>query len=659
MSIKIHRISFAQDKTLPSKEDKAADILQKRFEEDLSQYNNSKGDIYILTSIRIFGQKRDDIDILVIGLLENFSIRKMQTKKYGLVDELNIRSFIANIELKSHPSADVEHVGMDYIVKYKNCKENASQQCREAKFSLFNHLNDQLGIKPFLCDVLWLNGLHQYDINKMRGIVRDNALPRSFSFREFVSVLLQQTNIVLSKDTYILDSFNGEEKDYRRIVDLFTQRRKPIGLTKSKFELLSQKSTDIDKLIKEVGSKLTLVKGRAGTGKTIQLLQLAFRLADERSCRCLLLTYNHALVSDIKRLIDYTPMPSKVDGRTVSIRTIDSFFQNLMRETGVLSDVLSPLSINYKDMYDSKLQELYQFVVNECSKEDIDVLKDSAENHFIDWDYILIDEAQDFSDIEKKILFKVYGSHRLIVADGIDQFMRSNARQRWEEGLKDNELWKPKDMDLERRQKANLVTFVNSFAQTAGIDWKVRPNDELPGGKILIYSNFRKSTYNDLKKNCEKNNCENYDILILEPPTRVEYVNDGERRFALAEVYEKNDIPIFDGINNKLRTTYPTKNQCRLYQYDSCRGLEGWCVVCAEFDDLIKYKMDTYSADDEVLGFDPDITKKRIVYLWALMPLTRPIDTLVITLRDPKSETGTILKQLSDTYKDFVEWNID
>ena len=35
----------------------------------------------------------------------------------------------------------------------------------------------------------------------------------------------------------------------------------------------------------------------------------------------------------------------------------------------------------------------------------VDVIKDMAEN-FIDWDYILIDEAQDFSDIEKKILFK-------------------------------------------------------------------------------------------------------------------------------------------------------------------------------------------------------------------------------------------------------------
>ena len=139
MSIKIHRISFAQDTTLPSREDKAANDLQKRFENDLEQYKNAKGDIYILTSIRIFGQKRDDVDILVVGLLENFTIKSVQTKNYDHLDELIIKSFIANIELKSHPSTDVFHEGTDYIVKYSNCKENASQQCREAKFSLFNH----------------------------------------------------------------------------------------------------------------------------------------------------------------------------------------------------------------------------------------------------------------------------------------------------------------------------------------------------------------------------------------------------------------------------------------------------------------------------------------------------------------------------------------
>jgi hypothetical protein len=121
----------------------------------------------------------------------------------------------------------------------------------------------------------------------------------------------------------------------------------------------------------------------------------------------------------------------------------------------------------------------------------------------------------------------------------------------------------------------------------------------------------------------------------------------------------KAGIPIFDGINNHNRTTYPTKDQCRIYQYDSCRGLEGWCVVCADFDELIQYKLDTYKANEDELCFDPEVAKKRSVLLWALMPLTRPIDTLVITLNNANSEIGKMLKQLADIYPDFIEWNID
>lgn len=657
MAPKIHYISFAQDKTIPSKEDDAAKKLKERFEKDLKQYKNAKGDIYILTSIRIFGQKRDDIDILVIGLLENFTIRRVNTKNYGNVDELRICSFIANIELKTHHAPDVKHVGADYIVKYPDRKENASQQCREAKFSLIDHLKDQLGIKPFLCDVLWLRGLNQYDINLMRGDMLDNALPRTFSFKDFVSVLLRQTKVLESNGNYILDSFKGEEKDYRRMVELFTRVRVPKGLTKNKFELLSQKSSDIDKLLKDVGSKLTIVTGRAGTGKTIQLLQLAFRLVDERSSRCLLLTYNHALLSDIKHLIDYVPIPTKADGRTLSIKTIDSFFQSLMLETGVINESLSPYCNDYNEQYLSKLNDLYKYIIDICTKEDIETLKDIAEQ-YIDWDYILVDEAQDFKDIEKYILFKVYGPHRLIVADGVDQFMRDSVPQHWDKGLDKDKLWKPSEMDLGRRQKAHLVEFVNAFAKLAKIDWKVRPNDDLTGGVIRIYPNFRKSYYDDLKKNCEKNGCENYDILILQPPQRVKYDDNGDKHFELIDNYESKGIPIYDGINNKLRTSYPTKDQCRLYQYDSCRGLEGWCVVCAEFDNLIKYKMDNYIPDENSLGFNQETIKKRFVYLWALMPLTRAVDTLIITLKDPNTEIGKMLKQLSETY-DFVKWYIN
>ena len=212
-------------------------------------------------------------------------------------------------------------------------------------------------------------------------------------------------------------------------------------------------------------------------------------------------------------------------------------------------------------------------------------------------------------------------------------------------------------MNLERRQKANLVTFVNSFAKIAGLDWMVQANDLLTGGEIRIYPQFTNKIYNELNENCQKNQCENYDILILETPSKVAVDSKGNRYFKSINAYESANIPVFDGINNRNRTTYPTKDQCRVYQYDSCRGLEGWCVVCVGFDELIEYKMNSYKYSGEELGLDKEKIKKRNVFLWSLMPLTRPIDTLIITLKDKDSEVGKMLKQLADIYPDFIEWN--
>ena len=370
-----------------------------------------------------------------------------------------------------------------------------------------------------------------------------------------------------------------------------------------------------------------------------------------------MLTYNNALVSDIQRLIDYTPMPSRVDGRTVSIRTINSFFHSLIISLEISKERLNPNQPNYNEVYHANLSKLYKYVVEECNDEDMDTLKDIAAQP-IDWDYILIDEAQDFEDIEKDVLFKIYGPNRIIVADGVDQFMRTGVRQNWDHKIASKQLYKPRPMTLERRQKANLVRFVNAFAKLSGLDWSVEPNNELLGGQVQIYTRYNTDIHINLKKNCSENECENYDILILEPPTMIEKDDRGYSHFKNCSKYEQNGISLFDGTNASNRTTYPTKDQCRLYQYDSCRGLEGWCVVCDKFDELYQYKINTFVDNNNALGLDRDIIKKRNVLLWMLMPLTRPIDTLVITLTNPNSEIGRMLHDLSQQYEDFIEWNI-
>ena len=664
MSIKVEHRKFNSYINL-SDEAQAEEDLVERFKQELAAYPNASGKIYIFTNLSMFGQKRRDIDMLILGFTKDFTLKgkfeaKTSTETNLIINELEVNSFICNVEIKSHSSVTYEET--NYYVEYSrtNTIENATVQAFETMNSLRTHLDVHLDLQPFICDLLWFRSISKNDLNELRGNVKDNALHNNVTFKELISALLLRANAKFYRGAYHLNTFDNGESDVNEIINLFGTKREAKGLTKTKFESITRQSLEKNllDLLKNAGEKLTITTGRAGTGKTIQLLQMAFKLADtENNHRCLILTYNRALVSDIQRLIDFTPIPSKVDGRTVAIKTIDSFFQSLMKECGVIRDTLNPNMRDYTQKYNDALKLLNNYVVNKCDKDDIAVLKDIAEQH-IDWDFVFVDEAQDFSDIEKEVLFKVYGSNRIIVADGVDQFMRGNKKQKWEEGLKKDEVLKPAAMKLERRQKTNLVRFVNAFAEKANLDWRVEPDENIPGGKIQIFTQYNTDIHISLTQNCKRNKCENYDILILEPPTMIEHTETGSF-FKKAVTYEKCNISLYDGTNTNNRTTYPTKDQCRLYQYHSCRGLEGWCVVCDKFDELIDYQMKNMQFDEtSALGLDLMEAKKRNVMLWALMPLTRPVDTLVITLNEATSEVGIMLKELANRFPDFVEWNI-
>jgi len=48
--------------------------------------------------------------------------------------------------------------------------------------------------------------------------------------------------------------------------------------------------------------------------------------------------------------------------------------------------------------------------------------------------------------------------------------------------------------------------------------------------------------------------------------------------------------------------------------------------------------------------------RNRFVYLWALIPMTRAIDTLVITLKDKESYVAKVLREIYEENPDFIEW---
>ncbi len=131
------------------------------------------------------------------------------------------------------------------------------------------------------------------------------------------------------------------------------------------------------------------------------------------------------------------------------------------------------------------------------------------------------------------------------------------------------------------------------------------------------------------------------------------------RRFMLTDEWGQWGIKLWDGTSKDIRTEYPRDlQQHRLVQFDSCRGLEGWVVACLWLDEFVAYKQRDFDKKhkpptDEL--FDPE-TRESFAYRWSMIPMTRAVDTLVITLRNSRGRYAEILRKVAMKCKDFVEW---
>lgn len=107
---------------------------------------------------------------------------------------------------------------------------------------------------------------------------------------------------------------------------LFSRSKEQMGeLTRRRIEMLTNQSFSSRSLIDSKG-KMSIYRGRAGTGKTVRLIQTAIKLVDEEQMRVLILTYNRSLVSDIRRLFALAELPDMFEENCVSVNTMQSFF---------------------------------------------------------------------------------------------------------------------------------------------------------------------------------------------------------------------------------------------------------------------------------------------------------------------------------------------
>jgi len=658
---------------------------------------NLKGEILIVSNATLFGQETKDVDLVVLGSIENYYC-KIKTKSKASNKELldlelrkvYVDNFCFVIETKRQRAEDVVLDGTNLLVKYNKKYSDVTTQSENQKYALKSYLGDRIDMVPYICNFIWFKNMNYDSIkalldNKEALIMNHNYLPTTFTFPFIVQLACVQHfpytrankngqlddfcsfNCVSSKDIF-------DPKSIESVFDVFEKVKAGAGqLTRTRVAQITNKLLGDQQYAKAIGDKLILISGRAGTGKTIKLLKIATDLALNSGSRSLILTYNHALVSDIKRTLALAEIPDGVDDYTVGVSTLHKFIYELVLGFGLVKDPLKQ-DANNKHVpdfilhYDKYLQELIDCIEGGLieQREIQELMKSRHEK--VAWDFILIDEAQDWGELEKKIIFTIFGSKKVIIADGIDQLIRSQKKCNWLRGLKPDVDFKKTNEKKGLRQEVNLVLFVNEFAKQAGISWEIEPKSELLGGKIVISTiGYNRELHQEQLNHCKK--CQNteYEMMFLVPPSLVKVTRQTNqwgkviesRKFKLAEEFENMGISLWDLTNTDLRTQYVVDlNQHRLLQYESCRGLEGWTVICLELDEFIRKKMEKFVDENNTeLALESfEERRRKFVYLWALIPLTRAIDTLVITIKDKNSDIYSYLRKTYEKFPDFVEW---
>ena len=409
MAVKIQILTHANDDDSP--EALAAVEMKEMLADSFAKYPNAQGYVYIGYSLTLSGQKVRDIDLLLYGEVQGVTLKSFhQSPADDKKRDVELESFCYVIELKDHAADKVKTENTHLWVSYKGACKDVSDQSEAQKYSFMNYFYRANGYKPFVCNVLWFRQIASEDLSKLKVAGNTfNALPAEFTLQDLIRQNIAQLNsdkfkpygggsyhINVNADGVFTDDMKG----------LFKERRVVGGLTRKKLESLTQQSIDTNIINGNGFDKLTIFSGRAGVGKTFYLLQTALHLANlPEGNRCLMLTYNRALVSDIRHLLHYIDIPDKVDSYTVQIQPLHDFFIQLMK---LLTGEFPQDYANYNKDYAHGIKKLNEYINESLSNEDIDYLRES-EQTLIDWDYILVDEAQDWTDNEKNILFKIYG----------------------------------------------------------------------------------------------------------------------------------------------------------------------------------------------------------------------------------------------------------
>jgi hypothetical protein len=627
---------------------------------DLAQ---SRSDIVkIFVGFKMYGYKVEDLDLIVIGSFTTARAFDVEFQFYPREGDpfvprsASVKNFALVIEVKSHDASGVRFDGRVASVRYlragKAVWECVTEKNRTQMFEFKKYLGRQGLDQIHVQDIVLFTGLRESDLPKRPH----NCIGGDASYERILNVLGQ---ISRPHRNGVWANINfGSDEAFQAVLSsafpLFDEIE-PTPLDRRRMDLIAKRSLP-DTWLDDLGERQVVLRGRGGVGKTIILLQMAYRAFELRGLRSLILTFNKALVADMRRTMALLGVPRSIETGGIGIETAHAFFGRLMIGLGII-DTFEDYFANYTDNKTALLNYIQSGAV---TRSDIDNLLLRHASQF-DWDLVLVDEGQDWPSDEIAILRSIYGLEHLTVSDGIDQYVRESVAD-WSGGLRRTSI---RNRHLTRcmRMKANLTAFVGDIARALLLpDWDLEANPEALGGRVIVVEG---DLVGDpsllLKVAAAARELGNYpvDLLACVPPAMVR-LEGPDQLCVPAANYVAAGGSVWDGTSRDVREHFPVhRDQLRFVQYDSCRGLEGWAAINYGLDQLWANKFrQWFSEPHEVdrLYESAEDAARLHASRWVMIPLTRAIDTLVINIGNDQSLLKDALLVACGRRRDCVDW---
>ena len=566
-------------------------------------------------------------------------------KRVGVAPQ-TICSGLIVVEIKQLDPECFERIGNQFYSVYAGARSARSvvDQARDGSIGIQN-IAASSGFKDlFVHSIAWLT---EVPSDQLRD-ADESLVGREAGFREILAAALAQ------------DYRLGYESERTRAGVRAVRARllnRPIltTLDRIKTERISRNAVVeefIADLAPRAGKVAIRLAGHGGSGKTTALVLLASRLASMHGGRVILLTYHHALCGDIRHVIAGMPDARAIANTQLHVETATDFLLGIVEAAGAAVPLDADGNVDYL-----KLDGLYRDVAALLNDAQTAEALKALDPERFEWDYVLVDESQDWSDAERDLILAAYGHKRLVLADGLAQLVNRQTSCNWLLRVPKAEQEYHILGDSLRMQK-NVATFANAFAAVAGFaDWQVKPRADLSGGRIVIVVGELADPaafVTTIGRAAAAGKARPLDNLICVPPSFIAGSPD-DRASTIATALRRAGEPVWDACNRITRTLPPTdENAWRIIQYASCRGLEGWASILIALDDLYANKMKYPSS----IGSDVDVDPQYVARRWLLIPLTRAVHLLVIHVRDAESPVAKMLREASTALpKGVVEWS--